>query len=248
MKSAQRIVVTAALAFGLAGCGSWDRVSNIGRVPELNPIVAPDNVKGPVVLPMPQPAAARPQGYAGSLWRTGAREFFKDQRASSVGDILTVYIDIADQAKVNNKTSRSRANTEDANLSSFLGLESKLDKVFPNAVDPGSLANFGSNSASEGSGAVDRSEDIQLTVAAIVTQVLPNGNLVIQGRQEVRVNFEVRELLVAGVVRPTDISANNTVNHTQIAEARISYGGRGHISDMQQARYGQQLFDVIFPW
>lgn len=248
MNSAQRVAIAAALAFGLAGCGSWDRVSNIGKLPELNPIVEPNNVKGPVVLPMPQPAAARPQGYAGSLWRTGAREFFKDQRASSVGDILTIYIDISDQAKVNNTTSRSRSSGEDANISAFLGLESQLDKVFPNAISPEALTNFGSNSSSEGSGAVDRSEDIQLTVAAIVTQVLPNGNLVVQGRQEVRVNFEVRELLVAGVVRPTDISANNTINHTQIAEARISYGGRGHITDMQQARYGQQLFDVIFPW
>lgn len=246
MSSAHRIVVCCVLAFGLAGCGSWDRISDIGKVPELNPIVEPNNIKGPVVLPMPQPA--HPQNYAGSLWRPGAREFFKDQRASAVGDILTVLIDITDQAKVNNKTSRSRSSGEDANISGFLGLESQLDKILPNAVSPEALTNFGSNSASEGSGAVDRSEDIQLTVAAIVTQVLPNGNLVVQGRQEVRVNFEVRELLVAGVVRPEDISADNAINHTQIAEARISYGGRGHISDMQQPRYGQQLYEVIFPW
>lgn len=248
MKRALRIVTCAILAVGTAGCGSWDRISSIGKVPEMNPIQEPDIAQGPVVLPMPQPAAGHPQGYAGSLWRPGAREFFKDQRASTVGDILTVYIDIADQAKVNNKTSRSRTGGEEANLTTFLGLESQLDKFLPNAVSPEALANFGSSSTSEGSGSVDRSEDIQLTIAAIVTQVLPNGNLVIQGRQEVRVNFEIRELLIAGVVRPNDISSDNTINHTQIAEARISYGGRGHISDMQQPRYGQQFFDVIFPW
>jgi flagellar L-ring protein FlgH len=81
-----------------------------------------------------------------------------------------------------------------------------------------------------------------------VTQVLPNGNLVVQGRQELRVNFEVRELQITGVIRQQDISSTNTVSYTKLAEARISYGGRGQLTDVQQPRYGQQLLDIIAPF
>lgn len=244
----QRIVFSFILVLGVAGCSTYDRMTNIGKTPELNPIHQPEPKQAPVIMPMPRPEVAEPKGYANSLWRPGARKFFKDQRAGDIGDILTVYIDIEDKATLDNKSTRSRSNTEDADLTNFLGFETQLGSILPDGVSPNNLANFGSSSGSEGSGAVDRSEAVQLTVAAIVTQVLPNGNLVVQGRQEVRVNFEVRELLVAGVVRPEDISAVNTINHTQIAEARISYGGRGHITDVQQPRYGQQFFDVVFPW
>ena len=133
-------------------------------------------------------------------------------------------------------------------MPNFLGLESRLKGVLPDAVDPSNLVNLGSDSSNTGTGSVDRSETINLTIAAVVTQVLPNGNLVIQGQQEVRVNNEVRELTVSGVVRPEDISNLNTIRHTQISEARISYGGRGQITDVQQPRLGQQLFDLIWPF
>jgi flagellar L-ring protein precursor FlgH len=242
------LAAAAALAATLAGCGAMNRIDQIGAAPALAPIANPTATPGyrPVSMPMPAPEQVVYQ--PNSLWRSGSRAFFRDQRASKVGDILTVIINIADSAKVDNATKRSRANSENAALPNFLGFESKLKNVLPDAVDPTALVDATSGGSSAGAGSVDRKENVELTVAGVVTQVLPNGNLVIEGRQEVRVNYEVRELLIAGIVRPEDISNTNTILHTQIAEARISYGGRGQISDVQQPRYGQQLFDVIMPF
>ena len=150
--------------------------------------------------------------------------------------------------KFNNTTSRSRTGAEDSGITNLLGLETALGKVFSEDIDPAALAKVGSTSSSTGTGSVDRAEDIDLTVAAVVTQILPNGNFVIRGSQEMRVNYEVRELAITGIVRPEDIANDNTINHTQIAEARISYGGRGHITDVQQPRYGQQVIDILMPF
>jgi len=199
-----------------------------------------------VALPMPadQPYTTKPN----SLWRTGSRAFFKDQRATKVGDILTVNINVTDSATVDNKTTRSRTAREGASANALLGYERSLGKILPEAIDPENLIDTNSSSKNEGAGSVNRKEAINTTVAAIITQILPNGNFVIQGRQEVRINFEVREIMISGVVRPEDISNQNTVQHTQIAEARISYGGRGQLTDVQQARYGQQLFDILAPF
>jgi flagellar L-ring protein precursor FlgH len=195
------------------------------------------------------PEATKDQFMSNSLWRQGARAFFKDQRANRVGDILTVVINIDDQASFNNETERRRENSEDSDVTNLFGLETQLEKkLLPESFNPAAALSLGSTSRSKGIGTVDRAEELSLTVAAIVTQVLPNGNLVIQGRQEVRVNFEVRELLIAGVVRPEDITATNQIQHTQIAEARISYGGRGQLTDVQQPRYGQQVLDILFPF
>ena len=197
------------------------------------------------------PTAAEPASYSpNSLWQTGSRAFFKDQRATQVGDILTVLVKITDKAKIDNSTKRSRTNADNVGLSGSVG--TKIASILPNAIvgdmDPSALANATSDSSSEGSGEIDRKEDITTTVAAVVLQVLPNGNLVIEGRQEIRVNFEVRELLVAGIVRPADISSTNTIASEKIAEARIAYGGRGQITDVQQPRYGQQVMDIILPF
>ena len=235
-------------AVALSGCGAAGRIANIGKAPDLAPIeqrpIRPQARSIAVPMPTPEDASKEPN----SLWRTGARAFFKDQRASDIGYILTVMIEINDQADIENSTTRSRSNAEDADVTNFLGFEGQLANILPDGVNPASLTSFGSNSSTSGAGEVGRSEDISLTVAAIVTQVLPNGNLVIEARQEVRVNFEVRELLVAGIVRPEDIASDNTIQHSQIAEARVSYGGRGQITDLQQPRYGQQLYDIIFPF
>lgn len=243
------LILTLALSTtALSGCNTLNRFTEIGAEPKLtrveNPTRRPEYQ--PVSMPMPRPSAPSP--YANSLWRPGSRAFLKDQRADEVGDIVTVLIDIQDSAKLSNKTSRSRVNSEDAQLPALGGFETKLAKLLPDAVDPTSLIDFASNTSNSGEGEIDRDEAISLKVAAIVTQTLPNGNLVILGRQEVRVNFEIRELLVTGVIRPEDIGSDNAVSYDKIAEARIAYGGRGHISDVQQPRYGQQLFDVVFPF
>jgi flagellar L-ring protein precursor FlgH len=237
-----------AIAVLLGGCNALDRLASVGETPNLSPIENPVREANyqPVTMPMPRPEPAmyRPN----SLWRTGAKAFFKDQRAANVGDVLTVNIEIEDQAQLANTTERSRTTEETDSAGSLLGLEAGLNQVFPEEVDPLSLVNIDGSTTNRGEGTVDRSETIALKIAAIVTQVLPNGNLVIQGRQEIRVNYEVRELFINGVVRPQDISSGNTIDYDKVAEARVAYGGRGIISDVQQLRYGTQILDIIYPF
>ncbi|SFO66394.1 flagellar L-ring protein precursor FlgH [Cohaesibacter marisflavi] len=247
MKTRQ-ILTICLMASALSACGAGERLKNIGKAPALAAIDNPTTQKGykPVQMPMPtvEPAAYSPN----SLWQTGSRKFFKDQRAAKVGDILTVQVSITDSAKIDNTTSRSRSGNDNVGLTGSVGsiLGSALSGI--NEIDATNLANASSTSSSEGTGAIDRSETITTSVAAVVLQVLPNGNLVIEGRQEIRVNFEVREILVAGIVRPEDIASDNTIESEKIAEARIAYGGRGQLSDVQQPRYGQQVMDVILPF
>jgi flagellar L-ring protein precursor FlgH len=238
-----RIFLTLGTACVLAGCSSYERLSEIGGSgPKLSPITNPASPI-PVSVPMPNPPA-EPRG-ANSLWQTGARSFFHDPRASRVGDILTVAISVADTAKISNTTSRSRTNSDDANMANLFGLEKYMTA---SSMDPSSLVKMGSDTSNVGAGSVDRSEKINLTLAALVTQVLPNGNMVIAGHQQVRVNGELRDLQVSGIVRTEDITSGNTVDLTQIAEARISYGGQGIISDVQKPRLGSELFDILMPW
>jgi flagellar L-ring protein precursor FlgH len=240
------------LALGLVGltsltggCAAIDRLANVGEKPKLSAIDNPTAQPGykPVQMPMPapQPATYNPN----SLWRTGSRSFFKDQRAHQIGDILTVSVNITDKAAIANQTQRSRTNKEDAGVDSFWAR-----KTLPitNTTLPATLLAADSTSSVDGKGSVNRQEALQTNVAAVVTQVLPNGNLVVEGKQEVRVNNEIRELIVAGIVRPEDIASDNTIESTKIAEARIAYGGRGQISDVQQPRYGQQIMDVLLPF
>ena len=232
----------------LAACST---VAETVRGPELTPVRYPAALVpqqqeiAPLVSatqPPPQPASAN------SLWRSGARAFFIDQRANRVGDILTVQIDIDDSAKTSNSTNSSRTSSAEVGAINVLGLQSSLGKFLPGAYDPDSPFSTSSNSSNVGAGSVNRSEKISLTIAAVVTSVLPNGNMMIQGTQEVRTNTEVRQLTVAGIVRPEDISAANTIRHTQIAEARISYGGRGDISRVQKTPAGQALAERFSPF
>jgi len=236
------------VAINLSACAAGGRIKNIGQAPDLAATENPAALYGGRTVSLPMPAARTDVIKANSLWRPGARSFFKDQRAATRGDIVTVVIDIDDRARLNNRTERTRTNGEQAELPAFGGFEQRLADILPDGANPAQLVDLSSDSSTRGEGSVDRREDVELTVAAIVTDVLPNGNLVIAGKQEVRVNFEVRELIVTGIIRPEDISNANRISHAQIAEARISYGGRGQLTDVQQARYGQQLYDIIFPF
>ncbi|MEQ8370954.1 MAG: flagellar basal body L-ring protein FlgH [Alphaproteobacteria bacterium] len=232
----------------LAGCaGTVEKLAQVGSEPPLTSIQNPVAVTGyqPVSLPMPTQVMELPA--SNSLWRQGTRAFFKDQRASTVGDILTVTIDISDNATLSNSTNRSRVAAENASAT-LLGYEASLGQILPESLDPSNLVDLDSNGSTTGTGSITRSESLTVQVAATVIQILPNGNLVIAGRQEVRVNFEVRELQITGVIRPQDIESTNQISYEKIAEARISYGGRGHLTDVQQPRYGQQIYDIIWPF
>ncbi len=248
LHTGRRVIALLGLATALTACNAITRLSEIGSPPPLPTIENPTRQPHyrPVSMPMPAPQPIVQN--RNSLWRTGARAFFKDQRASDVGDILTVVIDLQDSAQINNTTSRTRTANEDASLSAFLGYETSLSRVLPEQIRPGNLIDADSKGSHKGEGKIARNEDIELKIAVVISQVLPNGNLVILGRQEVRVNFEVRELQIAGIIRPEDITSSNTISYEKIAEARIIYGGRGQITDVQQPRYGQQFYDIIFPF
>jgi flagellar L-ring protein precursor FlgH len=230
----------------LAPLGACSTVREAVRGPELAPVgypaaLAPMEQKM-VVRDTPQPASAN------SLWRVGARTFFNDQRASKVGDILTVQIEIDDSAKTSNETTTSRTSGITAGIPHLLGLESSLGKILPGGFDPANALSTNSKTTQDGAGAVNRQEKISTTVAAVVSAVLPNGNLVIQGTQEVKTNNDVRQMTLAGIVRPEDITSSNTIKHTQIAELRLSYGGRGDVSRVQKTPAGQSLIERFSPF
>jgi len=238
------LIALSALTLPLAACAS---IKETVKGPQMSAIAYPAALipaKQDVLVPAdgPRPASSN------SLWRNGARTFFHDQRASHVGDILTVLITINDSAQTQDETVANRAASDQLGLTNLFGLESTLGRLLPKAFNPATALNTNSNTQSDGKGSVNRSEAVTLTIAAVVSSVLTNGNLVIQGRQEVKINQELRELTVAGIVRPEDITAANTINHTQIAEARVSYGGKGQINSVQNAPVGQQLMTKFSPF
>ncbi len=192
-----------------------------------------------VPMPPPEPPRVMHRAEAASLWQRGSGGFFADQRASRVGDILTIDIFIDDRAQMRNASKRERSGSASAGFPSLLGLDN---------LPTGDIIDLSSSFEAEGSGSINRGESIELKVAALVVQSLPNGNLVIAGRQEVKVNQELRELRVAGIIRPQDIRMNNTIAYEKVAEARITYGGRGMISRQQQRGYGEDVVDIILPY
>jgi flagellar L-ring protein FlgH len=232
----------------LAGCNAGTRIKEIGEAPPLTTIQDPQTQPGyrPVSLPMPTPIVSerRPN----SLWQTGSRAFFKDQRAAQPGDILTVVINFDNKAQFDNNTQGQRNTSEQDAAPAIMGFESQLQKILPHGANPSNLISINGTTNNQAIAEIKREEQVTLNVAALVMQVLPNGDLVVQGRQEFRVNYEVRDLQITGVVRPQDISSTNTISLDKLAEARVSYGGRGQITNIQQPRYGEQLLDIVAPF
>lgn len=233
-----------------SGCNSTlDKLEEIGKPPKLAEVTNPTEQAAyqPMTWPMPENAPP-PKQYANSLWQPGARAFFRDQRAARVGDILRVNIKIGDKAELDNATDRQRDSTDKLAAPAVFGLQSKIFKALPGVADPTNLLSVTGATNSKGTGSVKRKETIETQIAALITQVLPNGNFVIDGKQEMRINFEVREISIKGVVRPEDIKSDNTIDSSQIAESRITYGGRGQITDMQQPRWGNQVVETLSPF
>lgn len=234
----------------VSGCAG--QLESLGRPPD---ITAPGAERPAIEQPTPERVALSPPPpppstvhLNASLWQSGPKSLFGDRRARVVGDIMTVVIEIADNAEISNSTSRTRTGSDSVTVSAAYGLPDVADVVLPggNTLDPAVEAT-GSQS-STGDGEVSREEDITLRLAATVEALLPNGHMVIRGTQEVRVNFELRDLQIVGIVRPEDISRQNVITYDKIADARISYGGRGQITNLQQPRYGQQILDLISPF
>jgi flagellar L-ring protein precursor FlgH len=242
-----RLVAFAALS-ALALASGCARLSDVGQVPGFNSAANGNEVFAMNSTAFPQARQVTARHQRASLWTSGRASLLGDRRASQRGDIMTVVIEIDDSASINNATERGRSGSEQMSLPDFLGIPQQIDRRLPDGASMANAVGTNSSSASQGSGSVRRNEELTLRIAATVTDVLENGALRIEGTQEVRVNFEIRELLVTGYVRPEDVSRQNEVTYDRIASARISYGGRGQISDVQQPRYGQQISDIILPF
>ncbi len=228
----------------LAGCGSLNKV---GRAPEFSPL-AGNSEHSAMYSALPQTADNRGPTEQSSLWTSQRSSLLGDHRASKRGDILTVVAQIDDQATINDSSGRSRTASDKVGVPSLFGIPQRLDAILPNGATSASLVSANSATTFAGTGNVARKEKVTLRLAATVVEELPNGVLRIEGQQQVRVNNEMRELLVSGFVRPDDISRQNEITYDKIADAQISYGGRGQISDVQQPAWGQQVVDQIMPF
>lgn len=240
--------ILAMSALSLQGCAGLMRLGEVGSPPSMSSITDPtkDPKWRPVSMPMPAPEAS--DTTANSLWHPGSRAFFKDQRAAQIGDIVTVIVNIVDSATVKNGTTATRTGSQALGAPDVFGIQSAISKALGHGADLTKLLSTDSASSAAGTGSITRGETIQIRVGGVITQVFPNGNLAVAGRQEVRVNSELRELQLSGVIRPQDIQSDNTVLHDRMAEARISYGGRGQLTDVQTPHWGQSVFDIVSPF
>lgn len=239
------LIAVCAATLLLSACG---RMEAVGRAPDFTPVREGEEFDAMMTQPLPVALTPETPGGTASLWSGSRGSLLGDRRALEQGDILTVVIEIDERAEISNSSSRSRNGSESLAVPEFFGIPQRLDRELPEGASLSNAVSTSSSSSSGGDGSVRRNEKLTLRVAATVTGVLPNGVLQIVGRQEVRVNFEIRELLVSGYVRPADISRQNQITYDKIAGARISYGGRGQITDVQQPRYGQQIADIILPF
>ncbi|WP_424974931.1 flagellar basal body L-ring protein FlgH [Dinoroseobacter sp. S124A] len=240
--------ITTGLIVCLSMLTACARIGDVGKAPDFTSSSGGSEYQAMVSAPLPNDRVLLRAPDSASLWSGTRNSLLGDRRAGQNGDILTVVIEIDERAEISNSTERSRAGSESLGIDSFFGLPERINEDLPEGASLGSAVSTNSSSSSEGDGSVKRREKLTLRVAATVIGVMPNGVFQIQGTQEVRVNFELRELIVTGFVRPEDISRQNEITYDKIASARISYGGRGQITDVQQPRYGQQIADIILPF
>ncbi len=233
------------LAFGITACGKMD---HIGKPPSFTPTMNSHEHLAMLDPGLPLNVETSRAVDRASLWSGGKKSLLGDRRALQRGDILTVVIEIDEEAEISNSTSRARSGSETMGVPHLFGLPQRIDKKLPDGASMDNAVSINSTGKSGGDGSVSRKEELTLRIAATVMEVQPNGVLSIQGTQEVRVNFELRELLVSGYVRPEDISRQNEITYDKIAAARISYGGRGQITAVQQPRIGQQVLDAVLPF
>lgn len=243
MKNALLCLTTAALL--VSGCA---RLDHLGKPPSFSPANTTNEHNAMLSPGLPLRVEASTPTDDASLWSGARQSLLGDRRAIQQGDILTVVIEIDEEAEISNATDRSRSGSETLGIPSLFGLPQRLDRKLPTGATLSDAVSINSSSNSSGDGSVKRNEKLTLRVAATIIDVLPNGVLSIAGSQELRVNFEMRELLVSGYVRPEDISRKNEITYDKIATARVSYGGRGQITDVQQPRLGQQALDIILPY
>jgi flagellar L-ring protein FlgH len=229
----------------LFGCGTGGKNS---APPGLTPITRGAEHQAMIATPLPEQSGTSDVPGIASLWSGGRESLLGDRRAETLGDILTVVIEIDDKAEISNNSQRNRSSSENLGISDFFGIPEAIEDGMGNGASLAPAVSVTGGSKYSGGGSVRRNEKLTLRVAATITNVLPNGVLEISGSQEVRVNFEIRELIVTGYVRPEDISRKNEIPYDKIASARISYGGRGAISNAQQSRYGQQAVDSVLPF
>jgi len=234
-----------AAALAMSAC---QPLSTVGRAPEFSPMEPRQEHRALYNVPLPDRTEVRRGADEASLWSAGQRSLLGDRRASRQGDILTVVIEIDDRAEISNSSQRGRTGSQSLGVPQLFGLPQRIDDRLPAGASMAQAVGVDSASSFQGSGSVSRNERLTLRVATTIVQRLPNGVLQIEGSQEVRVNNELRELIVTGYIRPEDISRRNEIAYDRIAGARISYGGRGQISEMQQPRYGQQIADIILPF
>ncbi|WP_339108930.1 flagellar basal body L-ring protein FlgH [Thioclava sp. GXIMD4216] len=233
------------MTLSILGC---QRLGEVGRTPSFTPVEDTNEYFAMNTIPMPEMPEDRSPVAQASLWSGTPKSLLGDRRAARKGDIMTVVIEIDDSAKFSNSSDRSRTESQSMGIPSLFGIPEQINKSLPEGASMASAVSTNSNSSFAGDGNVSRNEQLTLRVAATIIDVLPNGVLRVQGSQEVRVNYEVRELIVTGYVRPEDISRQNEITYDKIAGARISYGGRGQISDVQQPRIGSQIADIVMPF
>ncbi len=245
MRLSQHSALLLCVTLASTGC---TRLKQVGKAPAFSATDNSNEYYAMASAAFPESARQGRQADYASLWSGNRESLLGDRRAMQRGDILTVVIEINDSASISNKTGRTRSGREEMGISGLLGLPQRINKGLPEGASMDDAINTNSDSNYTGNGTVARKEQLKLRVSVTVIDRMPNGILRIEGSQEIRVNNELRELLVSGYARPTDISRQNEITYDKISGARISYGGRGQITDVQQPRYGQQIADILLPF